>query len=230
MTTTQPTATPSAVHGNAQLSDVRLVAAVGEVLAVPRTDQADSFVLHAPLELVARAALLPFVMPEQREQARRQIAAIAQQFEEFGPPVAPAAAADFTSTADVATHLVAAIDRGELDDVDALARGLGRAATATELRNLLAEPVVPRLAAAAHAPIFLYHLPRIAPRGEVSGELLRGLARELGRAPNGSSTGSTSLTVRTRPVPHRRARPSSTPSPRPDSARSRPDRRRSSIP
>ena len=91
---------------------------------------------------------------------------------------------DFASTADAATRLVAAIDRGELDDVDAIARWLGRAATATELRALLSADVVKRLAAAAHAPIFLYQLPRIAPRGEVSGELLRGLARELGRAPD----------------------------------------------
>jgi hypothetical protein len=164
-------------------SDVALIAQVGDVLAVPRADQADSFVLHAPLELVARAALLPYVQAEHRDQARRQIAAIADGFEDFGPPVPEPAAADFASTADAATRLAATIERGELDDIDAAARWLGRAATATELADLLAPDVVPRLAAAAHAPIFLYHLPRIAPRGEVTGELLRGLARELGRAP-----------------------------------------------
>jgi hypothetical protein len=68
--------------------------------------------------------------------------------------------------------------------VDAAARWVGRSATATELRELLAADIVPRLAAAAHGPIFLHHLPRVAPRGEISGELLRGLARELGRAPD----------------------------------------------
>ena len=78
-------------------------------------------------------------------------------------------------------RLVAAIDRGELDDVDQAARWLGRAATGPELQSLLAADIVTRLAAAAHAPIFLFQLPRIAPRGEVTGELLRGLARELGR-------------------------------------------------
>ena len=45
-------------------------------------------------------------------------------------------AADFDSTTDAATHLVAAIDRGELDDVDAAARWLGRAAH----RHRAAEP------------------------------------------------------------------------------------------
>jgi hypothetical protein len=182
MTMTQPTPSGS---GTTQPppSDVDLVAQVGDVLAEPRADQADSFVLHAPLELVARAALLPYVQTAHRDQARRQIAAIAEEFEDFGPPVPEPVAADFASTADAATRLAATIERGELDDIDTAARWLGRAATAPELADLLGPDVTPRLAAAAHAPIFLYHLPRVAPRGEVTGELLRGLARELGRAP-----------------------------------------------
>jgi hypothetical protein len=165
-------------------SDARLVSQVGDVLAVPRQDQADSFVLHAPLELVARAALLPYVAPAHRAAARRRIEAIADEFEAFGPPVPDPEPTEYDSVDDAAVQLVAAIDRGELDDVDAAARWLGRAGSATELPTLLATDIVSRLAAAAHAPIFLYQLPRIAPRGEVTGELLRGLARELGRAPD----------------------------------------------
>ncbi len=102
-------------------SDVELVAQVGEVLAMPRADQADSFVLHAPLELVARAALLPYVQAAHREQARRQITAIAEEFEDFGPPAPEPAATDFASTTDATTRLVATIERGELDDIDAAA-------------------------------------------------------------------------------------------------------------
>jgi hypothetical protein len=164
-------------------SDTRLVAEVGEVLAVPRADPADSFVLHAPLELVSRAALLPFVVPARRDQARAQISAIATEFEAFGPPVPEPAADGFDSIEAGAQRLVTAIDRGELDDIDQVARWLGRAASGAELQSLLATDIIQRLAAAAHAPIFLFQLPRIAPRGEVTGELLRGLARELGRAP-----------------------------------------------
>jgi hypothetical protein len=41
--------------------------------------------------------------------------------------------------------------------------------------------VLPLLGAAAHAPIFFYQLPRVAPRGELDGQLVRGLARELAR-------------------------------------------------
>jgi hypothetical protein len=164
-------------------SDARLVAEVGAVLAVPRADPADSFVLHAPLELVARAALLPFVEPARRERARHQIAAIASEFEDFGPPVPEPPADGYESVEAGAADLLAAIERGELDDVDHAARWLGRAATAAELQTLLSSATITRLAAAAHAPIFLFELPRISPRGEVTGELLRGLARELGRAP-----------------------------------------------
>lgn len=165
-------------------SDTRLVAGVGEVLAIPRAEPADSFVLHAPLELVARAALLPFVDPAQRDRARHRTTAIATEFEAFGPPVSEPAADGYDSIEAGATALLVAIDRGELDDVDHAARWLGRSASAAELQTLLSVGVVKRLAAAAHAPIFLFALPRIAPRGEVTGELLRGLARELGRAPS----------------------------------------------
>jgi len=164
-------------------SDARLVAEIGAVLAVPRSDPADSFLLHAPLELVARAALLPFVHPEMRDRVRARIAAIGTEFEDFGAAVPEPDADSYDSVEAGATRLVATIDRGELDDIDQVARWLGRAASGAELRALLAADVVPRLAAAAHAPIFLFELPRIAPRGEVTGELVRGLARELGRAP-----------------------------------------------
>ena len=53
----------------------------------------------------------------------------------------------------------------------------------TSSRRCSASTVLPNLAAAAHAPIFLYHLPRVAPRGEATPELLRPLARELARHP-----------------------------------------------
>ena len=60
---------------------------------------------------------------------------------------------------------------------------VARTATPTELARLLGAGVLPNLAAAGHAPIFLYQLPRVAPRGEATPELLRPLARELARQP-----------------------------------------------
>lgn len=164
-------------------SDVDLVATVGEVLATPRTEPADSFVLHAPLELAARAELLPRVPPAARDRARARIVEVAGQFTAFGPGVREPDPEDFPSLVTGAAALHDAIEAGDLDAVDRAARWVGRHANGEQLRTLLGPDVAPRLAAAAHAPIFLYHLPRVAPRGEISGELLRGLARELGRAP-----------------------------------------------
>ena len=173
-----------AARGLERVSDARLVAEVGAVLGTPRRNPADSFVLHAPLELAARAALLPYVRPVQRERARLRLVALAAGFEAFGPPVDTAENGSFDSVATAASRLRAALARGELDDIDVAARWLGRRARPGELRRLLGDEILPRLAAAAHAPIFLYHLPRVGPRGELGGELLRGLARELGRAPD----------------------------------------------
>src|SRR5215217_3421143 len=54
-------------------SDRRLAAEVAEVVAVPKEAPADSFVLHAPLELLGRVGLLPAVRPDAREGARQRL-------------------------------------------------------------------------------------------------------------------------------------------------------------
>lgn len=172
-----------AVRGLSGLSDARLIGMVGDVLATPRRDPADSFVLHAPLELAARAALLPWVDAARRDHARLRLVALAAEYDAFGPPPPEPFPVEFDAPATAATYLAEAIDRGELDDVDRAATWLGRHAGPTELRALLADDLVPRLGAAAHAPIFLHLLPRVSPRGELRGDLLRGLARELAREP-----------------------------------------------
>ncbi len=73
-------------RGLGQLSDAELAAAVRDVVAVPRRDEANSFVLHAPLELIARARLLPMITESARELARMHLVAISAQYEAFGPP------------------------------------------------------------------------------------------------------------------------------------------------
>jgi hypothetical protein len=179
------TATASATlrAGLDHWSDAQLLAATSDTLSTPRADIADSFILHAPLELTARASLLPFVRPDARAGARARLVELAEGFEAFGPPVATPVARDFGDVATGARAFVDALTRGELDDVDVAADWLGRVATPTELVRSLTPSVVGSLAAAAHAPIFFFHLPRVAPRGELGGRLLRGLARELARFP-----------------------------------------------
>jgi hypothetical protein len=166
------------------LSDTELAAYVGARVAEPRIEPADSFVLHAPLELTARCGLLPFVREKHRDRARARIVGVADQLEAAGPPVPTPSPGAYESVDAGAQALLAAIDHGDLDAVDRTATWLGDHATVSELRSLLTGPVLPRLAAAGHAPIFLFLLPRVAPRGELPGRLLRGLARELGRYPD----------------------------------------------
>ncbi len=166
-----------------QWSDRRLAAAVAEVVAVPKQAPADSFVLHAPLELLARVGLLPAVRPEAREGARQRLVWLAASYAAAGPPVDRAAPVEGLEPAEAAARLVPALAAGDLDDVDRYAEALGRRATPGELGRLLAEPVAASLAAAAHGSILLYLLPRVAPRGELTGTVLRGPARELARVP-----------------------------------------------
>ena len=165
-----------------RLPDARARGAGGPGLAVPRVDPADSFVLHAPLELAARVALLPLVHPAAPRggpPADRRASQTSTRRSDRPSPTPTAAR--FDSVADGAARLLAAIERGELDDVDEAAR-LARPAPPrpSSCSALLTDAVTPRLAAAAHAPIFLYQLPRVAPRGELTGELLRGLAPRAG--------------------------------------------------
>ena len=51
-------ADPAAAEPFRSLSDAELTDAVARVISHPKAEAADSFILHAPLELMARSALL----------------------------------------------------------------------------------------------------------------------------------------------------------------------------
>ena len=168
--------------GGPETSDANLLRTVSQRVQLPREEPADSFILHAPLELLARAALLPWVPSSGRELARLRFVALLTQFEAaaaatIGPipePTEPAAAAG---------ALVEALAAGDLEATDRAAATLAISVPASALARLLGDAVLPALAAAGHAPIFLYQYPRIAPRAEATAGLLRPLARELARYP-----------------------------------------------
>lgn len=167
-----------------QLSDVELIAAVGRVVSEPRRDPADSFVLHAPLELAARAALLPHVAPDRRELARMHIVAIAAQYEAFGPPLASVGSVSDPTDVDWAISAFRdAVAEGDLERTDSAAQGVASMLDPDEMAGALADFVTPLTAAAAHAPIFLNLSLRGDPRCGITTALLRPLARELARHP-----------------------------------------------
>jgi hypothetical protein len=170
------------------LSDAELLEVAAARLAVPRVAPADSFVLHAPLELMARAGLLPYVEPASRELARQRIAWLATSFDAHGPAVGGGDVVLGTGggSAAAATRLADAIGAGDLDAVDHAAVALCSSTTADELVTALVDLVVPRLAAAGHGSIFLYLLPRLMSASAPAPSMARGLLRDLARNPDWS--------------------------------------------
>jgi len=165
-------------------SDAALVDEVAHAVAQAKEGAADSFLLHAPLEVLARDALLAALAPGGREAARRRLALVAVEYTRAGAPASPPAPRAFDSPSDGLARLRAALAAGKLDDADAAAAWLAEVLTPTELARALADEVLPRLAAAAHGSIFLYLLPRVAPRSRAAARMVRGLVRELAREPS----------------------------------------------
>lgn len=169
--------------GGDDISDVDLVARVARRVARPREGHADSFILHAPLEVLARAALLPWVAPKGRAVARLRLVAVATQFDAQPAMEAATPRTEAKTPETAAAELVAALSTADLEATDQAALDLAASASGAALTNLIGDAVLPSLAAAGHAPIFLYQMPRVSPRGEAPTALLRPLARELGRFP-----------------------------------------------
>src|SRR5215213_4101368 len=90
-------------------SDNRLAAEVAEVVSVPKEAPADSFVLHAPLELLARVGLLGAVRPDAREGARQRLVWLAASYAAAGPPVEKRGPAPPMDPVDAAARLVSAL-------------------------------------------------------------------------------------------------------------------------
>jgi hypothetical protein len=161
-------------------SDSRLLEWAAGIVGVPKEDPADSFVLHAPLELMARAALLPRVTVGERDHARARIVWMALKYQEAGASVRPPSRMLPTSAEGAVNALVKAIEASDLDETDRYATWLGENMAADELRRELGPSLVPALGGAAHGSIAL-HLHGRTPA--IGGIVLRGVAREIARYP-----------------------------------------------
>ena len=166
----------------ASAPDAQLVDAVASALETPRASlQPSSFVLHAPLELLARAALLPFVSLEARAGARHRIAQIAARYAREGEPAPEAPATPGAGQASVALAL--ALEQGQPEAAVAALDGVLAERGALEARRLVFDLTLDRLGAAAHTPILLAELPRVVDRVHHVGRLLRAPLRTLASAP-----------------------------------------------
>lgn len=168
-------------RGLDRLADAGLVGLAARHVAVPRLDPADSFVLHAPLELMARSALLRHAAPADREPARRRIATLAATYDAY--PAVERTTTPAPGEPSVA-RLRDAIAAGDLDEVDRVTAALAAGTTAADLVTALADLIVDRLSAAGHGAIFLYHLPRLLAADPDAASMARGLLREVARHPD----------------------------------------------
>ncbi|MBI4935883.1 MAG: hypothetical protein HY828_18535 [Actinobacteria bacterium] len=151
-------------------------------IAVPKSAPADSFVLHAPLELLARVGLVPYVAPDRRDDAIAMIDRLADQYEASGDPVAEPAPMALGDPVSAARRLVDALGEGDLDRVDSSADALLSTVSFPEAAGLLAGHVITSLAAAGHAPIGFALGARVRPA--LSPSLLRGALRGIATRPD----------------------------------------------
>jgi hypothetical protein len=161
--------------------DSRLLEWATDIVSVPKEDPADSFILHAPLELMARAALLPRVSAGERERARARIISMVLRYQAAGASVRPPSPVSPQSAEAAADALLKGIEASDLDEVDRYATWLGHDTSADELRRVLGAPLAPWLGGAAHGSIALHLLGRTP---AIGGVVVRGVAREIGRQPD----------------------------------------------
>ncbi|MEK7266651.1 MAG: hypothetical protein AAB227_11200 [Pseudomonadota bacterium] len=160
------------------LSDAALIEAAAGAISPPKASAQSSFLLHAPLELAARAALLPMVAPSARDQARRRIAAIAARYAGEGDEIG-AHPGNFQSAPAALSALAAAIKDGDAGGADAALLFLIPRISVLDLRAALAPKALPMLGAAAHIPIYLAELSRLEARLAPAAALLRAPLRHL---------------------------------------------------
>lgn len=164
----------------ASLPDTELIAAAIAVITPPKIARPSSFVLHAPLELLARAALLPYVAPDSYPQALRQIAAVAVRYAHAGPAIDEPKVAH-TSADTAFSALIGSLNEGNADGVDSALLFLLPRMPLLDLRRALIDEITPCLGAAGHAPILLAALAAPSTRnvGTHASRLLRAPLRTL---------------------------------------------------
>src|SRR5262245_47481647 len=168
--------------GFGELSDAQLFDLVARAVAVPRERPANSFVLHAPLEVMARSLLLPLVPGAERRAARERMLWVAAKYRMTSEPVEPPEPRRFTSLVSARRALIDAITDGDLAGTDEVAAWLADHAPVDDVLRL-ADATIDLLAAAGHAPIAFFLLSRVVATSRSALGLLRPLVRELARAP-----------------------------------------------
>lgn len=158
---------------------------MAEAISRPKANGGNSYTLHAPMELLARAALLPLVPPNIRSVARMRIAGIAALYAALGDEIEAPSKTDDTLP-DARNALIAALRDYDAEKADAALAALAPTISADEICDLLTDEIAPRFGAAMHAPILLAALRDAACYGNLS-LLLRASIRALATPTTGSN-------------------------------------------
>ncbi len=165
-----------------RLTDAELLRAACQLLSIPRDDTANSFTLHAPLELMARAELLRSVSAHRREPARQRIVHIAATWSTTGSPTETG---DGTAHDDPPLHaLTEALRHGDPETADRAVVSLCACRDQDQIVTDLVDIVLPQLGGAAHGAIFLELLPRFRLAGINPALMARTLLRDIAHHPD----------------------------------------------
>jgi hypothetical protein len=126
---------------------------VWPTLTIPPARPADSFVLHAPLELAARSKLLAMASDDARPAIVARIDSIAADWTAFSAPLDNPN--ELPPGADPEAHLRAAAAAGDIYAADAAFVALCRTAEPDQVLDTIARLTLDRLGGAAHAAIFV---------------------------------------------------------------------------
>jgi hypothetical protein len=152
--------------------DSELVDLCAQAIAKPKRERhGNSFVLHAPLELLARAALLQVVSPHVRSMARRRIAEIAVRYAAAGEEL-EFSSISFVDVTAAGEALTRAMNDGDQASAHAAARYLLDHKSRDEMRALLIDRIATMLGAAGHSAILLAEWTRASGSSSASAHLL----------------------------------------------------------
>lgn len=148
-------------------SDFDLFRAAAEVISEP-SKKFSSFLLNAPLELLARFCLLSLVAPEDRRLARIQMVATAVVYAHAGPGVncPPPDETNLGSPVDTIEELRAAIHASDVERSDQLFTILATYVEPRRVIESIAHASLQTLTGAAHTHLglmYLSRMPAIAP-------------------------------------------------------------------
>jgi hypothetical protein len=172
-------------RGLDRITDAELLNAACQMLSTPRDEAANSFTLHAPLELMARAELLRLVSAQRREAVRQRIGHIAATWAITGDSTETAEPADVSAPDEQPLDtLTEALRHGDPETADRAFVALCATRDQDHIVGDLVDLVLPYLGGAAHSAIFLELLPRFRPAGINPALMARTLLGEIARNPD----------------------------------------------